>query len=339
MSMSSDRSGSTSLLAQQQSRFSARFNDFLEKRIPPSHSITLSQQTIFIFPTRTGFVFGGLLLLLLLGAINYQNSLVYGVVFLLGSLFLVTILHTFRNLSGLTIELVNVRSGFVGEDVEFDVRVSRPPGRGREGIQLGWPEGLKQWAEIYREEAATIRLYVRADSRGWFTPGRILVETYYPLGLLRAWTWVDLDAHTIVYPKPLFLDQPNHNAAHREGGALLDPRGSDDFTDIRDYQPGDAVKHILWRSYARNEELVIKQYASFVESKLILDWEHVSGDVETRLSRLTGLALNASRSEREYGLRIPGCEVPPGTGESHLKRLLTELALFGSDEKTQPPHV
>ena len=103
-------------------------NDWIERRIPPTHRITLSQQTVFIFPTLTGFVFGGLVVLLILGAINYQNSLIYGVAFLLGSLFLVTILYTFRNLSGLTIELAGAGTGFVGEDVEFAVRVSRPRG-------------------------------------------------------------------------------------------------------------------------------------------------------------------------------------------------------------------
>ena len=79
---------------------STRFQQWLRERIPPTSHITLSQKNIFIFPTRTGFVFAGLLVLLILGAINYQASLVYAMAFLLGSLFLVTILYTFRNLSG-----------------------------------------------------------------------------------------------------------------------------------------------------------------------------------------------------------------------------------------------
>ena len=103
-----------------------RFSHWLDRRIPPSRKITLNQRNVFIFPTQTGFVFGGLLILLTLGAINYQASLVYGVAFLLGSMFLMTILHTFRNLSGLSLELENTRSGFVGEDIEFTLRVVRP---------------------------------------------------------------------------------------------------------------------------------------------------------------------------------------------------------------------
>src|SRR6056300_705276 len=103
-----------------------RFGRWLDRRIPPSPQITLSQRNIFIFPTRTGFAFGGLISLLVLAAINYQASLVYGVAFLLGSTFLVTILYTFRNLSGLRMELAGARPGFVGEDIEFTLRMVRP---------------------------------------------------------------------------------------------------------------------------------------------------------------------------------------------------------------------
>jgi uncharacterized protein (DUF58 family) len=313
--------------------FGQRFASWLDRRVPPSTQITLSQRNIFIFPTQTGFVFGGLLMLLILGAINYQASLVYGVAFLLGSMFLMTILYTFRNLSGLSLELVNTRSGFVGEDIEFTLRMVRPKGRGREGIQLGWPEGIKQWAELYEQEADTVRLYVMGTQRGYLNPGRLLIETYYPLGLLRAWTWVDLNARALVYPKPIFQDFPTMEQGRRDEGELIDPQGSDDFTDIKAYQPGDPTKHIIWRSYARSGDLMVKRYASFVEPRLWLDLDTVPGSIEERLSRLTGLALQATRREREFGLRLDGVDVKPAVGDTHLEYVLRELALYGIAER------
>jgi len=309
---------------------SRRFTAWLDRRIPPGQRITLSQANVFIFPTRSGFTFGALLLILILGAINYQNSLVYGLAFLLGSMFIIAILYTFRNLSGLSIELAEAHSGFVGEDIEFAVRVDRPQGTGREGIQIGWPEGFKQWVEIFDTEAAVVSLYVTARARGWLRPGRLLIETYYPLGLLRAWTWVDISARGLVYPKPKFDESlSTHSTKHRDDGVLIDPLGSDDFVDIREYVPGDPIKNILWRSYARNDELVVKRYASYVEPRLWFDYDDMPGDVEEKLSRLTGLALQATRNEREFGLRLPGLSVSPGLGQSHLDHVLRELALYG----------
>ncbi len=306
-----------------------RFSRWLDRRIPPKDRITLSQKNVFIFPTRTGFVFGALIALLILGAINYQASLVYGVAFLLGSLFLVTILYTFRNLSGLTLELSGARPGFVGEDVEISIRVTRPEGRVREGIQLGWPEGIMRWAEISDQASDVVKLYVRAPARGYFDPGRLLVETYFPLGLLRAWTWVDLDVRALVYPKPIFGDYPRAVTGHRDEGQLIDPLGSDDFNDIKAYRPGDPIRNIIWRSYARSDDLMVKEYASYVEPRLWLSLESVEGDLEEKISRLTGLALKATREEREFGMDLGSARIPPATGEAHLEQALKELALHG----------
>ena len=306
-----------------------RFSSWIERRIPPSSQITLTQRNVFIFPTVTGFVFGGLILLLILGAINYQASLVYGVAFLLGSLFLVTILYTFRNLSGLRLELVGVRPGFVGEDVELSIRVVRPSTRSREGIQLGWPDSIMQWAELIDQESDTVKLYVQAHQRGYLDPGRLLVETYFPLGLLRAWTWVDLNARVLVYPKPVFQDFPRAVSGRRDEGQLIDPLGSDDFHDIKAYRPGDPVRHILWRSYARSDDLMVKQYASYVEPRLWLSLDSVAGDLEEKVSRLTGLALKAARLEREFGLDLNNSRLNPASGEVHLEQVLKELALYG----------
>jgi len=306
-----------------------RFSRWLDRRIPPSSQITLSQRNVFIFPARTGFVFGGLIVLLILGAINYQASLVYGVAFLLGSLFLVTILYTFRNLSGLQLELVGARPGFVGEDVEIAIRAIRPGGRSREGIQLGWPDGIMQWADLQDLETDTVKLYVQAGHRGYYDPGRLLVETYFPLGLLRAWTWVDLNVKVLVYPKPIFGEFPRSVSGQRDEGQLIDPVGSDDFHDIKTYRPGDSIRHIIWRSYARSDDLMVKQYASYVEPRLWLTLENVDGDLEEKISRLTGLALKATRLDREFGLQLGNLKIRPARGEAHLEHVLKELALYG----------
>ena len=313
-----------------QSRLSDKFSTWLDRRIPPGQRITLSQSNVFIFPTKLGFTFGGLLIILILGAINYQNSLVYGTAFLLGSMFIVTILYTFRNLSGLSLEVADADSGFVGEDIGISVRVKRPKGSKREGIQIGWPHGFKQWAEIYDQEADEVRLYVSSQQRGWLRPGRMLVETYFPLGLLRAWTWVDIQAQAIVYPQPIFDHALTQTPKESQGeGELVDPLGSEDFVDIRQYVAGDPIKHILWRSFARSDQVVVKKYASYIEPRMWFDFADLPGDTEERLSRITGLALQASQQEREFGVRLPGIDIAPGVGPVHLQHVLRELALFG----------
>ncbi len=311
---------------------SGQFGSWLDRRIPPQSRVLLTQRNVFIFPTRTALAFALLLLLLLLGAINYENSLIYGVAFLLGSLFLITILHTFRNLSGLTLELVDSKPGFVGEDIEFNLQLSHGSGKSRHGIQIGWPDSVKQWVEMQRAAVVSVKLFSQSSQRGWYNPGRLLLETRYPLGLLRAWTWVDLNARALVYPKPDFLPLPELVQGQRDDGELVDFQGSDDFSALRDYQPGDPVRHILWRRYARTDELVLKEYSGFVEPRAWFDFEKAPGDVEARLSVLTGWVLQASQNNQEFGLRLPGCVIEPGIGDEQTLRALEALALFGSSD-------
>ncbi len=65
-------------------------------------------------PTRAGMGLLLLLFIMLIGAINYQNSLVYAVVFTLGSLFWVGLHHTYRNLAGMELQATGSLPGSSG---------------------------------------------------------------------------------------------------------------------------------------------------------------------------------------------------------------------------------
>jgi uncharacterized protein (DUF58 family) len=89
------------------------------------------------------------------------------------------------------------------------------------------------------------------------------------------------------------------------------------------------LRRIAWKSYARTEELQVKEFAAFVDRRVWLDYDHFAGmDRENRLSRLCSWVLKLSAGNDEYGLRLPGIEIPPGRGPEHRERLLRELALF-----------
>ena len=88
-----------------------RWRHWLNRRIPPARAVQLNQRRIFILPTPRGLAFSVVLLLMLLAGINYQNSLAYGLTFLLLSVFHTAMLHTYRNLSGLMIKGRRCRTG------------------------------------------------------------------------------------------------------------------------------------------------------------------------------------------------------------------------------------
>ncbi|MDG1205825.1 MAG: DUF58 domain-containing protein [Pseudomonadales bacterium] len=305
------------------------FQKWLTKRLPPSNSVNLNQKNIFILPTRQGVYFALLIFFMVLAGINYQNSLVYGLAFLLSSLFMVSILHTFRNLSGLTLSAGKSDMVFVGQDAEFEVILSRKGQRTYEAILLGWDTDLMVNADLLGNTEITVKLFVKTKNRGLLNPGRLMVQTVYPVGLFRAWSWVDLDATTLVFPRPIDAGPVPAAESMADEGDMPQKQGVEDFHGLRDFEPGDSPRHISWKTYARTDELQVKEFSGFVDRRVWLDWDYFPGmDRENRLSRLCFWVLQVSKSRDEYGLRLPGLERSPANSATHRLQLLKDLAVF-----------
>ncbi len=314
-----------------QTTLQRRFNQWLDKRIPPSGEITLNQRRIFVFPSRAGLVFLGLVIGLLLGGINYENNMLFSFAFLLLSLFLVTILHTYSNLSGLSIRSAAARPTFVGDHAEFEVVLTRTGSRNYEGIQMRWHGADPVTANLSSGRQQRVSIFVPAAERGVLRVGRLLVETYYPLGLIRAWTWLDFDAKCLVYPKPQAsrADLIAVAEAHKDGN-YLQQHGSDDFAGFKDYLPGDSLKQVAWRNVAKGLPLMSKHYQSQADHQIWITWDQFEGEHdEARLSRMCYLVLYADQQGLEYGLRLPGIEFKPALSALHKLQALQALALFG----------
>lgn len=311
-----------------------RFRDWVNRRIPPAREVTLNQKRLFIFPSRVGLFFVLCLSVMLLAAINFQNNLSYALTFLLATLFILAILHTFANLSGLTIRAVKAKPAFPGQQTEFELQVERSRKKEHHGIYFRFERSGIERLSVTGPELASLRLLAPVGERGWHHPGRLLVESTYPLGLIRCWTWIDLDLHAMVYPRPLPSSELPGLATDQPDGASVPVVGSDDFYGFRDYRAGDSPRHIYWKGLARGQSLQTTQYTAYADRSVWLDWDAFPGvGVEQRLSHLCYWALEFDRKGDEYGLRIPGVVIEPGVGEHHRDQVLKALALYGVGEK------
>ncbi len=306
-----------------------RFSKWIDRRLPPVQDITLNQNKIFIFPSRAGLGFFVLMLLIIILAINYQNNLIFAVCFWLFGLMLVTIFHTFANLSGLRLSTGPVKPVFCGEQAAFPLRLFSP-GRGRQTIEFVWEGQCHEVHSLAENGELTIELPFLVIRRGRFTPPRLLVKTYYPLGLLRAWTWLALDWRCIVYPRPEFTGAPPPTVGVGEEEIRHSLNEGDDFNGFHTYQPGESLRRIAWRSYAKGQPMMVKEFTEPLSRDTWLDWNALQGyDSERRLSILCGWAIEADREGQSFGLRLPGSEIPLGHGEQHLTNVLEQLALYG----------
>ena len=88
--------------------------------------IVLNQRRIFILPTGGGLLYALMLVIMLLGAINYDLSLGHALVFLLAGLGFVGMVHAFRNLIALRLTPLRAEPVFAGETARFRLRVENP---------------------------------------------------------------------------------------------------------------------------------------------------------------------------------------------------------------------
>ncbi|MDP6436383.1 MAG: DUF58 domain-containing protein [Gammaproteobacteria bacterium] len=302
----------------------------LKRQGSDKHGTELHARRIYILPTRIGFVYATVVLVLLLGSMNYSNNMGFALTFLLTGIGIVCMHHCQRNLSGLRVNFLDSESDFAGQHVSFRLQLDNPGKQTRWQLRTGWDRLDGQFADLHEARCTTIGLSLKAARRGRLPMPRVAITSDFPLGLFRAWSWIHMDSSAIVWPAP--SDQadapPVTGTDDVSGHSIVD--GGDELSGVREYRASDSPRRIDWKALARYGELLVREFRDGSCSECWLDWDALEqGDAEQRLSILTRLALDANANDRTFGLKLPDCTVAPGSGETHLNECLNRLALFG----------
>jgi uncharacterized protein (DUF58 family) len=298
---------------------------------PERGTVILVHRRVYIVPTRLGLLFGATLVILLIGSINYSLSLGFALTFFLAGLGLAGMVHTARNLARIAVSAGRAEAVFAGESAQFRLyldgraRYDRPAILAR---HVG--SGSQLVVDIPAHGIAQVVLAVPAQRRGALPLGRVLLETRFPLGMFRAWSYVEPDARCLVYPKPERSPLPRPSAEAAAGALRSQASGNDDFSGLRTYQLSDSPRHVAWKAVARSDDMLTKQFTGEAAVQLWLDWRllPVALGLEQRLSRLAGWVLAAERNGAIYGVRLPGIEIAPARGDAHAAACLQALALY-----------
>ena len=305
---------------------------------------TLQRKRVYIFLTRYGLMFSLNLLVMLVGAVNYTNSLAYALTFLLGGLFLVVMLHTYSNLRGLVLSVSAAEPVFAGQSACFPLLLNNRGGKTRLALNISRPRQVKKLFRKKNHYQALASINITADSvqsrgldfpateRGYLHPGRVRLASTWPLGLFRAWSYMNIEQACLVYPKPAGSSQLPQSSQVDEEEQSGQGSGTEDFIGFRQYRSGDSMRSVDWKAYARERGLLSKKFSGRGTRKLVLDWEQTRtlGDTEARLSQLCLWILQAETGQCQYLLRIPGFEQQEfSNGSEHKHKCLAALAGFG----------
>jgi len=319
----------------------------LERLLSPArdnyaNTSKLKRQRVYILPTRHGFLLCFALLTMLLGAINYNNSMAYILTFLLGSVYMVCMLHTYRNLAGLIVNGVTPRPVFAGKMATFPLIIDNRGGQLRPALQLELHPSRKN-KRAYKQHHQPVMfnpqangwqqagIPIPANKRGLLLLERVMISTCFPLGLFRAWSYIHLSEVCVVYPKPGGIEKFPEPVAAQEQGLEGSKPGTNDFAGFRQYHPGDSIRNIAWKAVAREQPLLVKRFSGEGSHTLMLTWEDVVHlqDIELRLSQLCRWILLADNQGWNYGMEIPGFKTAPSQGVIHRNQCLEALSRFG----------
>lgn len=305
-------------------RVEGRLPALTRLRQPEALPIELHRRRIYILPTKSGLGFGVLLVVMLLGALNYQNNAALLLTCLLGATVINSMLIAFRALHGLQLTCIRAEHACAGDPLPLRLEFATG-GRSRYALCLDVDHTTHAFS-LGGRGGETI-FAMPTERRGWQRVSRARISSTLPFGLFRAWSWMTPDHDVLVYPRLLAGPPPPPQA---EAGSQR-AHGDEDYAQLREYHFGDPLKRIAWKPSARHDRLLIRELdAAAHDVPQRFEWNMLHGlDRETRISRLAGWVHEAHAAGRAWTLVLPDARsLGPDADNAHYHRCMIALALL-----------
>lgn len=211
-----------------------------------------------------------------------------------------------------------------------------------------YPPGLPMLATLGRNQSALLPLELTAGQRGLYQLPAIRVFTTFPFNLMRFELVRIAGPRVLVLPwfHPVISVDLNFGSRYQPGGLALTSNigESPEYIGNRDFQPGDSVRRIDFRSWARLARPVVKEYQEeyYCRIALILDTfiprtrrvpRRGFADLEAAVSLSATVADALAHGEYILDLFAAGPELHvfrAGRHTAHLENVLELLACVGA---------
>jgi uncharacterized protein (DUF58 family) len=321
----------------------------LKKKLNYKPIFTLSYYNRTLQVTREG---GGFIFLLFgvgVGAINTGNNLLYLVLAMCCSFIVVSGVLSEQTLKGITVQASLPKAVYPDDTYPLHLKISNskktipsyslyvefpldPMGRYR----------IDQTAYIYQIphlSSVDKSLMFVGLKRGPVHLKTVYLKTSFPFGFFVKIKTLPIDIETLVFPviKNVTLPTPTEYSEEGEGTIGL---SGDDLYSIREYQPGDPMAAVHWKSSAKTGSLRVKEFSkgglhNYTLLLNIIDPQTsvmvVPETLENRVTETASLAYHLIRRGDEVSLKTAEVQISSGNTESHLERILKYLAGVGHD--------
>jgi uncharacterized protein (DUF58 family) len=185
-------------------------------------------------------------------------------------------------------------------------------------------------------EAARAAYRLPTERRGRFELGPLRVTVSDPFGMASRTTRVLGNEEVIVFPRVHEIiplpeiggDELDRDMPRAHG--RLDPGG--EFLNLRDYEPGDDLRRVHWRSTARRQRLMVRQNEARRRTPVLVlldvrrsSHDHVS--FERAVEAAASVVNACERAGRPWELVLSTGALIGASGRRHLTSVMDELAV------------
>ncbi|PID66475.1 MAG: hypothetical protein CR975_02705 [Gammaproteobacteria bacterium] len=300
-------------------------------RADDKNSVYIGLRKAYVWPTQKGLYYVIVLVAMFLWSVNYALSLGYALTFLTAVIALVAAVLTVNNLISIRLSAGAQPSFFAKEPAFFYLHLHN----NKQDVAVritARRNGLSSLpVTLSTGQGGVLKIPLDDTSRGRKSLDYCRLSSDYPVGIFRSWTWVFIPTTLLIYPQPKgdlplpFL--PQHQGIE-EG--QVDLHGAEDFNDLKSYQTGDNIRHIVWRK-ALLGDVRVKTFQDLAGQQCVLDFNDESLrylDVEDKLSQLCRWVLLAEKQGTKYALRLPSWRTDFAIGAAHQARCLEALACY-----------
>ncbi len=286
---------------------------------------------VYLWPTVHGRWWIACLGVIFLMGWGYANNLALGLAVLLLAVTVVLLLEAHFNLDGLTPESCHVEDQFAGRPAEYRFVWRARRARPRRGLLLAWDGnggGDPSPLPVLEQKTGESRGFLVFKRRGHHVATHLRLESSYPLGLFRAWSFHRLDVEAWSWPTPLPGPVPGLGLAPEEGEVEARPalHGGDEPAELRRYVEGDPPARVAWKVLARGLPSHSRAFDAAGAPRRAFHWPWGQAG-ETERGRLAGAIHRAYQERETWSLRVGENQLSWDGGEEHHRasqRLLSE---------------
>src|SRR5690606_34776624 len=162
------------------------WQNWVSRRFQFTQQKQLSQRDVLVFIYQQGYLYLVLIVITFIAGVNYANNLILGFCFLISAVLCISFYLTFKQLHGLTIELVADEVGQIGQAQQLLFYFHQPLVRAR---YLYIHVDQQQHKVLINQSKQHFTLSFYAEQRGKFEYPTIQIYALYRVVLVRAWTY------------------------------------------------------------------------------------------------------------------------------------------------------